>query len=667
MKAHALTLHWHTDNQPIYSAHFQPTRNGRGRLATASGDNNVRIWSVEITDNGTFPTVTYLSTLTKHTQAVNVVRFDNSGDVLASAGDDGNVIIWAISQDVDDKKNSFGEDADASLNDKEVWRIKHLCRSSMAEIYDLAWSPDSQYLIAGSMDNVARIYSASTGLCVRQIAEHNHYVQGVAWDPLNEYVATQSSDRNVHIYTLKSKDGQFVLNPHHKISKAELPYYSKLAFSTSSSISTPAVILSAAANQDVDLTTSASQQQHATASESPILSAPGTPSSNSLPMNPPPVSTHSRRSSFGNSPSVRRSPSPSPALPLPAVRQLDSPKLGFKMAQLYHNEGLTSFFRRLTFTPDGSLLLTPAGQFKFTTPAGSEEVTNTVYIYTRAGINRPPVAQLPTLKKPAIVVKCCPIKYKLRTAREEQRPTQNITIDTSAIDGLQLQNLSEPVEKGTASSSLSSIPSTTTVSSSKQAFVLPYRYLYAVATQDSVFVYDTQQTTPLCIISNLHYATFTDLTWSTDGRILFMTSTDGFCSVVVFEPAEIGEAYMEVASTGATNLSDDKGDYYLPTPALTFEDSHEDKALHASGSSNSNNISSRTTNSTHTNGSSSQSEQQQLTPIISPVPSIASSSSSSAAELDSLASAGKREPIDSTGPVRKKKRVAPMLIGEVRK
>ena len=37
----------------------------------------------------------------------------------------------------------------------------------------------------------------SKGSCVHQIQDHSHYVQGVAWDPLNEYVATQSSDRYV--------------------------------------------------------------------------------------------------------------------------------------------------------------------------------------------------------------------------------------------------------------------------------------------------------------------------------------------------------------------------------------------------------------------------------------------------------------------------------------
>lgn len=41
MKAVPLTIHWHDGNQPIYSAHFE--FGGKGRLATAGGDNNVRV------------------------------------------------------------------------------------------------------------------------------------------------------------------------------------------------------------------------------------------------------------------------------------------------------------------------------------------------------------------------------------------------------------------------------------------------------------------------------------------------------------------------------------------------------------------------------------------------------------------------------------------------
>jgi chromatin assembly factor 1 subunit B len=45
------------------------------------------------------------------------------------------------------------------------------------------------------------------------------------------------------------------------------------------------------------------------------------------------------------------------------------------------------------------------------------------------------------------------------------------------------------------------------------AFSLGYRMIYAVATQDAIHIYDTQQQKPLCVVSNLHFATFTDITW----------------------------------------------------------------------------------------------------------------------------------------------------------
>lgn len=75
MKASPLIINWHDQNAPVYSAHFEPA--GSGRLATAGGDNNVRLWKVEV--NGPERKVDYLSTLAKHNQAVNVVRWAPKG------------------------------------------------------------------------------------------------------------------------------------------------------------------------------------------------------------------------------------------------------------------------------------------------------------------------------------------------------------------------------------------------------------------------------------------------------------------------------------------------------------------------------------------------------------------------------------------------------------
>lgn len=99
MKAAPLLVSWHNDNTPIYSAHFEP--HGKGRLATAGGDNNVRVslgamlctsttpankqqlWKIE--GSGEDRSVTYLSTLAKHTQAVNVVRWCPRGPLYRHA------------------------------------------------------------------------------------------------------------------------------------------------------------------------------------------------------------------------------------------------------------------------------------------------------------------------------------------------------------------------------------------------------------------------------------------------------------------------------------------------------------------------------------------------------------------------------------------------------
>jgi len=463
------------------------------------------------------------------------------GEMLASAGDDGNVLLWVPSEA--SMAASLGED---HADDKETWRIKHMCRtSSGAEIYDLAWSPDGLYFITGGVDNTARIFNAHTGkydprrspsslTCVgamiRQIAEHNHFVQGVAWDPLNEFVATQSSDRSVHIYALKLKDGTCTLSTHGKFNKVDLP-----AKRISSQSPAPTELTPRASNPGANNLAIAS----------PAPSNPGTPLTTPLPMDPP-VITSSRRSSFGSSPSFRRSASPAPSLPLPAIRpEISSPSLNAAMGlavkntNIYHNqETNSSFFRRLTFSPDGSLLFTPAGQYKTSHLLASdptkttEDVTNTVYIYTRAGFNKPPIAHLPGHKKPSVVVKCSPVFY---TLRQTPKPTSQITIDTSA-SGEEIPLLPDPIvpqhsstfmeppppltqanSMGEASRPVSSPKPGDSESSSSAgptpAFALPYRMIYAVATQDAVFVYDTQQTTPLCVVSNLHYTTFSDLTW----------------------------------------------------------------------------------------------------------------------------------------------------------
>ena len=111
------------------------------------------------------------------------------GEMLASAGDDGNVLLW-VPSDVQTQTTPFGED---TPEDKEIWRVKHMCRSSSgSEIYDLAWSPDGIFFITGSMDNIARIYNAQTGRSPNNFSSSPTYTTQAKWSDRSPSTATTS-------------------------------------------------------------------------------------------------------------------------------------------------------------------------------------------------------------------------------------------------------------------------------------------------------------------------------------------------------------------------------------------------------------------------------------------------------------------------------------------
>jgi hypothetical protein len=65
--------------------------------------------------------------------------------------------------------------------------------------------------------------------------------------------------------------------------------------------------------------------------------------------------------------------------------------------------------------------------------------------------------------------------------------------------------------------------------------------VFAVATITSVFLYDTHHPFPLAKLKGLHYAPINDLTWSGDGRVLAICSSDGYLSFVRFREGLLGE------------------------------------------------------------------------------------------------------------------------------
>ncbi|XP_056415572.1 chromatin assembly factor 1 subunit B isoform X2 [Hyla sarda] len=392
MKVITCEISWH-NREPVYSVDFQHGNNKINRLASAGVDTAVRIWKVEKNNEGK-AVVEFLASLTRHTKAVNVVRFSPNGEILASGGDDAVILLWKLSESKEVESTPFNDEEDSELN-KENWTIFKSLRGHLEDVYDISWTQDSNYMVSASVDNSAIMWDAVKGQKISIFNEHKSYVQGVTWDPLGQYIATLSCDRVLRVYRTETK---------------------RVAFNVSK-------MMSSIPNPD------------------------GEP----------------------------------------------------KSYRIYHDDSMKSFFRRLSFTPDGSLLLTPAGFVEI-----GEVLVNTTYVFSRKNLKRP-VAHLPSPGKATLAVRCCPVFFELRTPVKD-------------ADGEAPQ---------------------------KTYITLPYRMVFAVASEDAVLFYDTQQLLPFGYVSNVHYHTLSDISWSGDGTFLTVSSTDGYCSFVTFDEGELGVPLKE--------------------------------------------------------------------------------------------------------------------------
>ncbi|KAK7318455.1 hypothetical protein RJT34_03157 [Clitoria ternatea] len=184
MKGGTVQISWH-ESKPVLTLDFHPLSS---TLATAGADFDIKFWSIKQTGTQKkLPQISYLSNLSYHSSAVNVIRFASSGELLASGADGGDLIIWKLH----------------STDTGQTWKVLKMLRSHHKDILDLQWSTDATYLVSGSVDNSCIVWDVSKGINLQTLDAHAHYVQGVAWDPQGKYLASLSSDRTCRIYINK--------------------------------------------------------------------------------------------------------------------------------------------------------------------------------------------------------------------------------------------------------------------------------------------------------------------------------------------------------------------------------------------------------------------------------------------------------------------------------
>ena len=139
-------------------------------------------------------------------QIVNVVRFSPNGTTLASAGDDCNVMLW---RERVVRTGAFGEAPRPGIAASSVaWAPACVMRGHCQDVYDLAWSPRGDSLLSGCVDGTVIVWNIAEGKPMQTLRDHENYVQGVAWDPVDEYVVSLSCDRTARIYVNASVSGK---------------------------------------------------------------------------------------------------------------------------------------------------------------------------------------------------------------------------------------------------------------------------------------------------------------------------------------------------------------------------------------------------------------------------------------------------------------------------
>ena len=161
------------------------------------------------------------------------------------------------------------------------------------------------------------------------------------------------------------------------------------------------------------------------------------------------------------------------------------------VAHSFSDATLTTFFRRLDWTPDGTFLIAPTG---------ISGAAHGAYVFHRDDLSAP-VAFLPT-PQPPILIRCSPLRY---------------VRDVSGADD------ADPICS------------------------LPYRLVYAVVTARQCALYVSDRRFAVALIELNCLAATTDVTFGADGRTIFISSADGFVNVIRTAPTLFGHVWSAPA------------------------------------------------------------------------------------------------------------------------
>ncbi|GBG31626.1 Chromatin assembly factor 1 subunit FAS2 [Hondaea fermentalgiana] len=460
----ALHVDEHGKNGPVYAVDVHPKL---AVMVTGGSDNEIKFWSFDETKEGESP-FTFVCGFQAHHKSVNAARFSPNGALLATCSDDGTVCVLRPEEpralmDVDEAPKTDPDDALVTVrpgatnaaedgagpathgwervrDEKDVKR--KFLRGHTSDVSDLAWASDSRLLASGSVDGAVLVWDGRDGKLLQTFHEHGHFVQGVAWDPFRNFFATCSADRTVKVFK-------------RRLAKSTRKKKAKLKAGTNENDTDQGEVKDAAAGSAGATDAKEFAPRFVCAHEL---------STRQFPEKSAPAPAPSSSPKADNAESSRDSTS----------------KLRKRI--MFEADTVPTMVRRLAWSPDGVLLLTPTGRIRAGQP--------TSFAFMRGGWQTP-IMHFPGAGKASVAIRFSPVFYALRPG---VKPWLNV----------------------------------------------PYRMVFAVVTLDSIFIYDTQHRYAIAAAEQLHFAELTDVSWSGDGRVLVVSSRDGYCSLISTAEGEIG-------------------------------------------------------------------------------------------------------------------------------
>ncbi|RQM16677.1 hypothetical protein DD237_003742 [Peronospora effusa] len=322
-------------------------------LATGGADKEIKLWRVGEDIELKNVELEFVFSLSGHDRSVNCVRFSPNGAYLASASDDTSIILWTKPKTAGD---DWRWDQISSLSDvgRTILSLGH-----KGDITDLSWSPDSAFLCSSSVDNRCVIWDVDKGDVAERRKDHTQYVQGVAWDPLNEFIVTEGNDRTCRVYSLSGFGA--TTRPNGKKLGRKF-----MCIQTLKTRELPAV-------QSGPIAAATKEKEGKDSGKTMDIEA------NALVGDSVPKAT-------------------------PASKH-----------RMFLDDTCPAFARRPAWTPDGNYFLAPTGTFR---ASESASPVNTVYAFSRGNLSQPTL-HLPGQEKASLGVRCSPLLYQLRR-RDDQ-------------------------------------------------------------------------------------------------------------------------------------------------------------------------------------------------------------------------------------------------------